>query len=175
MADNVNGLIFSAILLDNSDPSPGHNTDGDGPHNNSAKYINLQTPNCSAMSLDGFELWSDDKGPLYAFGSGDLTEGTQGSNNPGTPGVPCFVAGTMVLTPDGERPVESLRVGELIATRDNGPQPIQWMAAHQLGPNHFAANPELRPVILEARWAKSARRTLLSPQHGVVVKAPGLP
>ena len=39
MADNVNGLIFSAFLLDNSDPSPGHNTDGDGQHNNSAKRI----------------------------------------------------------------------------------------------------------------------------------------
>lgn len=35
----------------------------------------------------------------------------------------CFVAGTMVLTPSGERPIETMRSGDLVITRD-GPKPV---------------------------------------------------
>jgi len=42
--------------------------------------------------------------------------------------VPCFTPGAMILTPQGERPVETLRIGDLVITRDNGPQPIRWIS-----------------------------------------------
>jgi hypothetical protein len=39
--------------------------------------------------------------------------------------VPCFAAGTPVLTPDGEKPIEQLKPGDLVLSRDeldvNGP------------------------------------------------------
>lgn len=34
--------------------------------------------------------------------------------------VPCFVAGTLVMTPDGEAPIESLRSGDVVSSPDGG-------------------------------------------------------
>lgn len=39
-------------------------------------------------------------------------------------GFPCFVAGTMVLTKDGYKPIETLQVGELVLTHTGRWQPI---------------------------------------------------
>lgn len=39
----------------------------------------------------------------------------------------CFTNGTMIATPTGERPVETLKVGDLVETLDNGPQEIRWI------------------------------------------------
>ena len=39
----------------------------------------------------------------------------------------CYTPGTLILTPDGERPVETLAVGDLVSTHDAGPQPIRWI------------------------------------------------
>lgn len=84
-------------------------------------------------------------------------------------GIPCFTAGTMILTPDGERLVEDLRPGDLIMTRDNGPQPIVWCDSRSIGPAELSATPELRPIKLSADWTGTGRDLLVSPQHGVVV------
>ena len=35
-------------------------------------------------------------------------------------GVICFAQGTLILTADGNRPVERLRVGDEVITHDNG-------------------------------------------------------
>ncbi|MEX1234827.1 MAG: Hint domain-containing protein [Roseovarius sp.] len=36
----------------------------------------------------------------------------------------CFTRGTMILTPDGPRAIEALKVGDLVFTRDHGAQPV---------------------------------------------------
>lgn len=36
----------------------------------------------------------------------------------------CFARGTMIATPEGPRAIETLTVGDLILTRDHGPQPL---------------------------------------------------
>src|SRR5215467_7610976 len=50
------------------------------------------------------------------------TEGAGGGSCAGGICTPesgnCFVAGTMVLTPQGERPIEGIRVGDLVDARD---------------------------------------------------------
>mgnify|MGYP003561850666 FL=1 len=38
----------------------------------------------------------------------------------------CFANGTRIATPRGERPVEDIRPGDRVMTRDNGPQPVRW-------------------------------------------------
>ena len=42
--------------------------------------------------------------------------------------VPCFVAGTMIRTPRGEVPIETLQPGDLVITRDDGAQPLRWIS-----------------------------------------------
>ena len=73
----------------------------------------------------------------------------------------CFTPGIGILTPRGERPVESLRKGDLVITRDHGPQPIRWIGRRTVpGIDRFA------PVRVAAHVLDGARAPLLvSPQH----------
>ncbi len=41
--------------------------------------------------------------------------------------VPCFTAGTLIATSGGPVPVEMLRPGDMVLTRDHGPQPLRWI------------------------------------------------
>jgi hypothetical protein len=52
--------------------------------------------------------------------------------------VPCFARGTMIRTPDGERPVETLVGRRLVETRDHGPQPLRWLGSHGAATGRFA-------------------------------------
>jgi len=87
--------------------------------------------------------------------------------------VPCFTPGTMITTPTGERPVESLRQGDRVITRDNGIQKIRWVGSKTLDRRALFADPKLRPIMLR----KGAlghdlpeRDMLLSPNHRVLVR-----
>lgn len=67
--------------------------------------------------------------------------------------IPCFVAGTLILTPDGERRIDELEVGDLVMTHDGGPQPIRWIgtrtipAAGQFAPIRIAAGADRKSVV----------------------------
>ncbi len=59
--------------------------------------------------------------------------------------IACFTAGALILTPTGEVPVEDLKVGDLVVTKDHGPQPIRYVARSEVrGPDI----PESRQPIL---------------------------
>lgn len=79
--------------------------------------------------------------------------------------IPCFVAGTMILTPRGERPVESLQPGDLVMTKDDGPQPIRW-----IGQRHVVAEGALAPIEIREGTFGPHRRLLVSPQHRILVR-----
>lgn len=79
--------------------------------------------------------------------------------------IPCFVAGTMILTPEGERPVETIVAGDLVITKDDGPQPVRWV-----GQRRVLAKGKLAPIeILDGTFGPH-RRLLVSPQHRVLVR-----
>ncbi|MBI6630636.1 Hint domain-containing protein [Pontibaca sp. S1109L] len=88
--------------------------------------------------------------------------------------VPCFAAGTLILTARGEAAVETLRVGDLVMTRDHGPQPIRWIGARRLDAATLAAQPKLRPIRIRAGALGDnipASDLLVSPQHRVLVRS----
>ncbi len=60
-------------------------------------------------------------------------------------GFVCFTAGTLIDTPKGRVPVETLQAGDLVTTMDNGAQPLLWV-----GSKHVAAAGNNRPVRIEA-------------------------
>jgi hypothetical protein len=99
------------------------------------------------------------------------------NNQTPTPGAAdvCFAAGTRVMTPSGAVPVESLRPGDLVMTRDHGAQPLVWVWSASQSVAAMAANPRLRPVHI-ARHALGAglplRDLYLSQQHRVLVASP---
>lgn len=44
--------------------------------------------------------------------------------------VICFYAGTLIATADGEKAVEDLKVGDLVATADGRVLPVRWLGKH---------------------------------------------
>ena len=60
----------------------------------------------------------------------------------------CFTPGAWIDTPGGRRLVETLEVGDLVATRDHGAQPIRLVARRQLNRAALAAAPHLTPVLI---------------------------
>ena len=87
--------------------------------------------------------------------------------------IPCFTPGTMILTDRGQVPVEALRVGDLVMTRDNGLQPLRWVGQRRLSMAQLMADPDLQPVCI-GRGALSGqgpdRDMLVSPQHRFLVE-----
>ena len=79
--------------------------------------------------------------------------------------IPCFVAGTMILTPDGEVPVETLAPGDLVMTHDDGPQPLRW-----IGQRSVVATGDLAPIRIRAGTFGDHRALMVSPQHRVLVR-----
>jgi hypothetical protein len=79
--------------------------------------------------------------------------------------IPCFVAGTLILTADGERLVEDLEPGDLVMTQDDGPQPLRWIGRRQV-----AASGALAPIEIAAGTFGNHRKLRVSPQHRILVR-----
>jgi len=90
--------------------------------------------------------------------------------------IACFTPGTLIDTPDGQTPVETLRPGDHVVTR-RGPQMLRWVGQRHVSPFELRRRPELRPVILRAGALGSGCPTLdtpVSPQHRIEVAGPRL-
>jgi hypothetical protein len=78
--------------------------------------------------------------------------------------LPCFVAGTMILTSTGLRAVETLAVGDMILTQDNGLQAIRW-----IGNKSVTAKGALAPIRISKGTLGTTADLLVSPQHKILV------
>ncbi|WP_292290333.1 Hint domain-containing protein [Marivita sp.] len=112
-----------------------------------------------------------------SFGSGGLVfAGATGNKSSFTfenTGVVCFTAGTRILTEQGDRPIESLRAGDRIVTRDNGVQVLRWIGQRHIGPADLTAQYKLRPILLSPDLTGSDGPLIVSPQHGVMLDLDG--
>lgn len=79
--------------------------------------------------------------------------------------IPCFVAGTLIRTPRGEVPVESLRPGDMVQTQDDGAKPIRWS-----GQRTVEARGDFAPICIRQGTFGATRDVMLSPQHRVLVR-----
>ncbi len=80
--------------------------------------------------------------------------------------VPCFLAGTLIETPSGPRPIETLHVGAQVLTLDRGVQTIRW-----IGCSSVCGLGELAPVRIKAGALGNHRDLYLSPQHRVLLRS----
>lgn len=91
------------------------------------------------------------------------------------PGVICFTPGTLIDTPRGPRPVEALRPGDRVLTRDDGAQELLWIGSRRMSGARLYALPQLRPVRLRAGafgLPLSGGDLVVSPQHRLLVTGP---
>jgi Ca2+-binding RTX toxin-like protein len=78
--------------------------------------------------------------------------------------VICFAAGTRVETPGGPVAVEDLRPGDLVATRDDGPQPLRW-----IGRRTVPAEGAFAPIRFSPGSIGNHAPLLVSPQHRMLL------
>lgn len=133
----------------------------------SGQTVTLQTGQTVTLNADGtFTVHTDadltDVNFTYTIGNG-LGDSDVGFVTLNT--VPCFVAGTMIRTPSGDCPVESLSVGDLVWTVDDGPQPVRW-----IGRRCVAAEGAHAPVEIAAGTLGDHRRLRVSPLHRVLMR-----
>jgi hypothetical protein len=83
-----------------------------------------------------------------------------------THAVNCFAAGTLLETPTGARPVETLRPGDRVLTRDAGPRPILWSGARTMAGHGPAC-----PVRFSPGSLGNTRALRLSQQHRVAIRS----
>ncbi|PHO05091.1 type I secretion protein [Rhodobacteraceae bacterium 4F10] len=86
--------------------------------------------------------------------------------------VICFTPDTAILTPVGEVPVQNLRVGDKVVTRDNGLQTIRWVGKKRLSGHSLIGRPNLRPVMIRAGSLGPnlpERDMMVSPNHRMLL------
>ena len=103
------------------------------------------------------------------------TLGTGGGENTstGSGGVICFTPGTAITTPDGARPIEDLREGDFVQTKDDGPQPIRWIGSRRMTGARLFAMPKLRPIRFKSGVLGldiPDDELLVSPEHRILVR-----
>lgn len=81
-------------------------------------------------------------------------------------GIPCYVAGTPILTAEGWCPVERLVAGQRVMT-ERGPLRIIWAGKRILSEEDLALRPDWKPVHFPVGAIGNTRAIRLSPQHAV--------
>lgn len=117
---------------------------------------------------DGRQVFTPTDGQVLQNGTLNWATGvtTQGPLNTLTDlGPTCFVAGTLIETMAGPQPIETLKVGDLIPTRDHGPQPIRWIGRQQID-----ARGDLAPIRFAPKAIGNETELSLSPNHRVLVQ-----
>lgn len=97
----------------------------------------------------------------------------EGQDSPRENIVPCFTPGAAIATPSGERPVEELRAGDRVLTRDNGLQEIRWIGACRMNAATLRDAPELRPVRIRTGSLDHGlpdTDILVSPWHKILIQ-----
>lgn len=86
--------------------------------------------------------------------------------------VPCFAAGTLIITATGPKSVEDICVGDEVLTRDDGFQPVRWAGTRALDAEYLAQNPDFASVLISAGSLGNnlPRRDLrVSPGHRILL------
>ncbi len=126
--------------------------------------------NAAIQALDTGETLTEVFTVTSANGTSTVTITINGVDEP-----PCFVAGTLIDTPHGPRPVETLREGDLVLTRDHGAQAIRWAGRRLLDLREVPGRQALLPIRLRRNCLGPGvpdRDLLLSPMHRVLVRDP---
>ena len=87
------------------------------------------------------------------------------------PFVVCFLAGTHIATPKGQRTVEKLAIGELVLTASGDVRPVRWIG-HKTIVSRFADPLKAYPIRIAAGALGAelpARDLLVSPDHALLV------
>jgi VCBS repeat-containing protein len=129
----------------------------------------VDNANPSIQALDTGDTLTDVFTVTSDGGSTTVTITINGQDEP-----PCFTSGTLIDTPQGPRPVESLRPGDAVLTADHGLQLVRWVGRRRI--DLAGLKPEVAARLAPVRIRKDAlgpgvpvRDVLVSPMHRLLV------
>lgn len=132
----------------------------------SGAFIRIDLGNGTFKTV-AIDLNADGDGlPDLSNGNTQITVSRLNTTTPQSwPVPPCFVAGTLIATPDGQRRAEEIAPGDLVETLDNGPQAVRWVGRRRVsGFGRFA------PIRIASGALGNDRPLLVSPQHRMLVR-----
>jgi hypothetical protein len=115
--------------------------------------------------VDGYYLLSSQ--PLTGSTSVTLENGGSAFDS-----LPCYAAGTLILTPNGEVPVESLKAGDLVVTASGAQRPVHWIGHRRINCLAYPTPTEAWPVRISAGAFganRPSRDLFVSPGHAIAV------
>jgi hypothetical protein len=187
MAVSTNGWIYDKILYDtqngidvlfssNSGTSYGlvadHMFAVVGVDQSTGNYILFNPWGYAVTAQAEFELTPQELNTLYSQGTDDEFLAADGSYYVAEAAALCHLAGTRILTVAGERPIESLRIGDKVVTRFGGVQRIKWIGEQHYDGRFIAGNPDKIPVrIMQGALGNALPRRdlVLSPGHSLLL------
>ena len=98
----------------------------------------------------------------------DNNGGLSASPVTATVNVVCFLAGTLIATPSGEQPIETLKPGDLISTAE-GPQPVRFLARSTRSIAQLQALGKMPIRINQGAFGSfgPAQDSFMSPSHAI--------
>ncbi len=158
-------------------------SDGDGSFNDQLDLSGLTDADGNPVNAWDITVTDDGSGnAVLTFPNGETLTltgvspasltGAQALNDAG---VPCFTPGTLIRTPRGDVPVETLAPGDRVTTLDRGARRIRWIGRCSLGPRDLLARPYTRPVLIPEGVLGNYAPLLVSPLHGMLLGRGGAP
>jgi hypothetical protein len=107
----------------------------------------------------------------------DASDGTVFATSPDNSGgtnftIACFCRGTLIRTPSGETPVETLAIGDRVLTLSGRARPVKWIGRRAYDPSFVRGNPNILPVRVMADALAAGvpgRELCVSPEHALYV------
>ncbi|MBS1086810.1 Hint domain-containing protein [Gluconobacter sphaericus] len=87
-------------------------------------------------------------------------------------GTPCYCPGTLIATPDGERPVEDLEIGDPVLTANGQIRPVHWIGRRAYDPLFAYGNRDVLPILIRAGALTNGlprRDLMISPLHAMFI------
>lgn len=155
--------------------------DSDNPVSGRVRFMQTEGGDTFLLSWDGnieeygFDITSR---PIASFEVMDIHDTEEvryvyGTQHDDQPFATCFTHGTLILTSEGDRPVESLSIGDLVHTRDGDWEPIRWIGSRFFTENDLSIGPNLRPIRIKKGClgdGTPSEDLIVSPQHRVLVR-----
>jgi alpha-tubulin suppressor-like RCC1 family protein len=130
-----------------------------------ATYNSTSSPAIQNYNAATLTLASTSSGRNYFSYFGPNSETVIVANPLGVSGIPCFVAGTRILTPAGEKLVDNLKTGDLILTADGRKLPATIYSTHL-----HKTTKETAPYLIPANAFRAhfpPQDICLSPKHAI--------